>query len=99
MLLVPTAGTIYTVAEVEMEPIRLNTNLGYYTNFANLLDLCGLAVPNGFQQNGLPMGITLLAPAFQEARLAAVGSLFQAARTTTLGATTCPHLQLLSDIT
>jgi allophanate hydrolase len=99
MLLVPTVGTIYTVAEVEMEPIRLNTNLGYYTNFANLLDLCGLAVPNGFQQNGLPMGITLLAPAFQEARLAAVGSLFQAARTTTLGATTCPHLQLLSDIT
>jgi allophanate hydrolase len=62
-LLLPTTGTIYTIAEVEADPLRLNTNLGYYTNFVNLLDLCAVAVPNGFQPNGLPAGVTFMAPA------------------------------------
>ena len=62
VLLLPTTGTIYTIAEVEANPVQLNTNLGYYTNFVNLLDLCAWAVPNGFLKNGLPMGITLMAP-------------------------------------
>ena len=66
VLLLPTTGTIYTIAEVEADPVQLNTNLGYYTNFVNLLDLCAWAVPNGFLKNGLPMGITLMAPAFQD---------------------------------
>lgn len=69
VLLTPTAGTIYTVAEVEAEPVKCNSNLGYYTNFMNLLDLSAVAVPAGFQQNGLPFGITLAAPAFADARL------------------------------
>src|SRR5919202_663527 len=63
VLAVPTTGTIYTVAEVAAEPIALNTNLGRYTNFANLLDLCAIAVPSGFQSSGLPAGLTLMAPA------------------------------------
>ena len=58
-LLMPTAGTIYTRAEVEAEPIKLNSNLGRYTNFMNLLDLCGCAVPAGFLGDGLPWGVTL----------------------------------------
>ena len=62
-LLMPTAGTIYTRAEVEAEPIKLNSNLGRYTNFMNLLDLCGCAVPAGFLGNGLPWGVTFYAPA------------------------------------
>lgn len=66
-LLLPTTGTIYTVAEVLADPVKLNTNLGYYTNFVNLLDLCGIAIPAGFRSgNGLPFGASLLAPAFQE---------------------------------
>lgn len=69
ILLTPTAGTIYTVAEVEADPVQTNSNLGYYTNFMNLLDLCAVAVPAGFQQNGLPFGVTLAAPAFGDARL------------------------------
>ena len=77
LLLVPTTGTHYTIAQIEAEPLSLNTNLGYYTNFVNLLDLCALAVPNGFQQNGLPVGVTLIAPAFQEAFLSAVGRRFE----------------------
>lgn len=69
VLLTPTAGTIYTVAEVEADPVKTNSNLGYYTNFMNLLDLCAVAVPAGFQKNGLPFGITLAAPAFSDAML------------------------------
>ena len=69
ILLTPTAPTIYTIAEVEAEPIALNSNLGAYTNYMNLLDLCGIAVPAGFQSNGLPFGVTLAAPAFHEGSL------------------------------
>jgi allophanate hydrolase len=69
-LLLPTTGTIYTVDEVLADPLQLNTNLGYYTNFVNLLDLCALAVPSGFQPDGLPVGVTLVAPAWQDGALA-----------------------------
>jgi len=79
-LVAPTAGAIYTLAEVEAEPFALNTNLGRYTNFVNLLDLCAWAVPNGFQPNGLPMGLSLIAPAFQEATLAGIATAFQRSR-------------------
>lgn len=68
-LLVPTAPTHYTHDEIEASPVELNTRLGTYTNFVNLLDLCGLAVPAGRRPNGLPFGVTYLAPAFEEARL------------------------------
>jgi allophanate hydrolase len=76
-LLLPTTGTIYTIAEVEADPIGLNTNLGYYTNFANLLDLCAVAVPNGFQPTGLPAGITLMAPAGRDDWLLSIGRRFE----------------------
>jgi allophanate hydrolase len=60
VLLTPTAGTIYKVAQVDADPIRLNTTLGYYTNFMNLLDLTGVAIPAGFRSDGLPFGVTLV---------------------------------------
>jgi Asp-tRNA(Asn)/Glu-tRNA(Gln) amidotransferase A subunit family amidase len=68
-LLTPTAGTIYTHAEIAEQPLARNANLGYYTNFVNLLDQCGIAVPAGFLPSGLPWGVTLLAPAFHEPRI------------------------------
>ena len=77
VLVVPTTGTIYTLAEVEHSPIDLNRNLGRYTNFVNLLDLCAIAVPAGFRPNGLPFGVTLIGPAFQDAMLCALGSAYQ----------------------
>jgi len=76
VLVVPTAGTIYTVAEVEAEPVHLNNNLGYYTNFLNLLDLSAIAVPNGFLAEGPPAGVTFIAPAFREGLLCALGGEF-----------------------
>ena len=63
LLLLPTTGTTYTIAEVEADPVRLNTNLGFYTNFVNLLDLAAVAVPAGFRTDGLPFGVSLIAPA------------------------------------
>ena len=89
VLVTPTAGTVYTITEVETDPIRLNSNLGYYTNFVNLLDLCALAVPAGFQTNGLPFGATLVAPAFQDTKLVALGSALQRHTGLKLGATVC----------
>jgi allophanate hydrolase len=68
-LLLPTAGTIYRVDQVLEEPIRLNTNLGYYTNFVNLLDLCALALPAGFRDDGLPFGMTLIGRALDDFKL------------------------------
>ncbi len=87
VLAVPTTGTIYTVAEVAAEPIALNTNLGRYTNFANLLDLCAIAVPSGFQSSGLPAGLTLMAPAWHDLSLCRLGGAFHDRLGGTLGAT------------
>lgn len=68
-IVTPTTGTIYKIAEVEANPIMLNTNLGYYTNFMNLLDFCAIALPAGFRGNTLPFGITIFSQAFDEEHL------------------------------
>lgn len=73
IMLLPTAPTTYKVAEIEANPIELNSRLGTYTNFVNLLDYCAIAVPSGFRvSNGLPFGVTLVAPAFCDASLAGI---------------------------
>lgn len=77
VLLLPTTGTIYTIDEVNADPLALNKNLGYYTNFVNLLDLCALAIPAGFLPNGLPGGVTLIAAAGQDDMLLALGERFE----------------------
>ncbi len=71
--LTPTTGTIYTIEEVNADPIQLNTNLGYYTNFMNLLDFSAYAIPAGFRENGLPFGVTLFAEAFEDRKLLQIG--------------------------
>ncbi len=73
MLLLPTAPTIYTIADVTADPIRLNSNLGLYTNFVNLMDLSALAVPAGLKDDGLPFGVTLIGRACEDRRLAEFG--------------------------
>lgn len=90
LLLLPTAGTIYTIKAMESDPVRLNTNLGHYTNFVNLLDCCAIAVPAGFRKNGLPFGITFIAPALKDAELCALGARYHAELGGKLGATTYP---------
>jgi len=68
-LLTPTAPRAYLVDELLNDPVQLNSNMGYYTNYMNLLDLSGLAVPAGFMSNGMPFGITMVGKKFEEEKL------------------------------
>jgi allophanate hydrolase len=86
VLVTPTAGTIYRIDAVEADPIRLNANLGYYTNFVNLLDLAAVAVPAGFRADGMPFGATLIGRAGADAELLALSDSLHRAATITLGA-------------
>ncbi len=86
-LVVPTSPTLRTQAEMDAEPVLFNSQFGTYTNFTNLADLSALAVPAGFRADGLPAGITLLAPAWHDQALAAFGQRWQQALKLPLGAT------------
>ena len=74
-LLLPTTGTTYTIAEVEADPVRLNTNLGYYTNFVNLLDLAAVALPAGFRTGNEQAGLDMPETARLQSELAPLHSL------------------------
>ena len=97
-LVLPTTPTIYSVDEVTADPVALNSRLGTYTNFVNLLDLCGLAVPSSIGANGLPFGITLLAPGGEDAALAAIGRQFHHATGLPLGALKAPQPPLQKSV-
>jgi allophanate hydrolase len=76
-ILLPTAPTIFRIAEVLAEPFALNAQLGRYTNFVNLLDFCALALPAGFRDNATGFGVTLMGPAWADARLMDLGRRFE----------------------
>ena len=90
VLLLPTAGTHFRIAEIEAEPIALNSRLGTYTNFVNLMDLAAVAVPAGFTRTRLPFGVSLIAPAWSDSDLLALAGRLQCAAAGTLGATQLP---------
>jgi allophanate hydrolase len=87
VLLLPTAPTIYRIEEIEQEPVSLNSRLGIFTNFTNLLDLAAIAAPAGSRSDGLPFGVTLLGPAFSEAWLFALVKPYLESLRPCLGAT------------
>jgi allophanate hydrolase len=87
LLLVPTIPTVYTIQQVLADPIQLNSRLGTYTNFVNLLDLAGLALPASMRPDGVPFGITLLSVAGGDALLASLGRVFHADTKLPMGAT------------
>ncbi|HVC62164.1 MAG TPA: allophanate hydrolase [Acetobacteraceae bacterium] len=89
-LLLPTAPFCPTLAAVHDDPIGLNKQLGTFTNFVNICDLAGYAVPAGFGRDGLPVGVTLLGPAWSEGRLAGLADALHRAVATTIGATGQP---------
>ncbi|RYZ82817.1 MAG: allophanate hydrolase, partial [Moraxellaceae bacterium] len=84
-LLVPTSPRHPTIAEVDADPIWVNSQLGTYTNFVNLADCSALALPAVMRKDGLPFGITLIAPAWQDAALAKFGKIWQANSDLNLG--------------
>ncbi|MES2954746.1 MAG: allophanate hydrolase [Pseudomonadota bacterium] len=73
VLLVPTAPTHYTIEQMQQDPVALNRKLGAYTNFVNLLDYAALSVPSSMRKDGLPFGITLIAPCGSDWQLADLG--------------------------
>jgi allophanate hydrolase len=90
VLMVPSAATIYRVDEMLADPIRLNSNLGVYTNFVNLLDMSAIAVPAGFRTDGLPFGVTLIAPAGADRALLDLGATMHLASSPLLGTSDLP---------
>jgi allophanate hydrolase len=76
-LLTPTIGRPVTLAELAEEPVLRNSELGYYTNFMNLLDYAAVAVPSGFMANGMPWGVTVFGRAFTDQYLLSVASALQ----------------------
>ncbi|MDB5522374.1 MAG: putative glutamyl-tRNA(Gln) amidotransferase subunit [Rhizobium sp.] len=69
---VPTVPRFYTVTDLAAEPVQYNSNLGSYTNFVNLLDLCAISVPAGLRSDGLPSSLTFIAPAGRDGYLASI---------------------------
>jgi allophanate hydrolase len=89
-LLLPTAGTHYRIDAEQAEPLQLNSNLGRYTNFVNLMDLAAVAVPSGFTPRGLPFGVTLVGRAWHDEDLLWLAGRMHALAGVTLGATGHP---------
>lgn len=86
VLLLPTAPTHYTMAQMQAEPVALNRNLGWYTNFVNLLDYAALSVPSEIRPDGLPFGITLVGLCASDWQLADLGQRYHHATGLTQGA-------------
>ena len=86
-LLLPTAPFCPTLAELNADPIGPNARLGTFTNFVNLCDLAAIAVPAGFGADGLPVGVTVIGPAWSEGRLAAIADALHRGAVSTAGAT------------
>lgn len=86
VLMVPTAPTAYTTAEVAADPLTLNARLGTYTNFVNFFDMAGIAVPSAIDAVGRPSGVTFLGKAGQDVTLAEIGGRYHAATGLPLGA-------------
>ncbi len=86
-MVVPTLPRPYTVAEVLADPIALNSNLGTYTNFVNLLDLAAIAVPSGWRADDLPSSVTLIGPAGSDGYLAGLAQQVQLRSGVRIGAT------------
>ncbi|MEA2223794.1 MAG: allophanate hydrolase [Solirubrobacteraceae bacterium] len=79
-LLLPTAPTLFTAAEIADEPVARNALLGTYTNFVNLLGLCAVAVPASVRGDGQPFGVSLIAPAGADAALLSLAAHWRAER-------------------
>ena len=87
VLCLPTTPTHPSLAAVRGDPLGVNARLGRFTNFANLLDTCAIAIPAGLTPAGRPAGLTLFAPAWHDAVIARLAATVQAKLGLPLGAT------------
>ena len=68
----PTVAPLCTISELLADPVRLNNQHGFYSYFANILDLCAMSIPCSFYKNGMPFGLTIMGSAFADSRVAAL---------------------------
>ena len=87
VLMVPTAPTHCTIADMQADPVARNSRMGVYTNFVNLLDYAAISVPSSLRSDGLPFGVTFVGPAGSDFALAALGQRYHQASGLPLGAT------------
>jgi allophanate hydrolase len=90
VLVTPTTPTTFTVAAMNEDNIARNAELGTYTNFVNLLDLCAIAVPSGMRSDGKPQGISFVGLPLQDARITSFAAAWERQCGLTLGATGQP---------
>ena len=76
-ILTPAYPRPVTLDELHAEPVKRNSDLGYYTNFMNMLDYAAVAVPAGTMQNGLPWGVTLFGRVFTDQYLLSLADALQ----------------------
>ena len=76
-VLTPAYPRPVTLAELHAEPVARNSELGWYTNFMNMLDYAAVAVPAGFMANGLPWGVTLFGRVFTDQYLLGLADALQ----------------------
>ncbi len=93
-LLTPTAGRHFTIAEMLEEPVLRNSQLGYYTNFMNLLDLAAVSVPTTMTSEGMPFGVTLVGNTFSDRALLSVANRVQQILPLPVAALDMPQPQL-----
>ncbi|MFW1801088.1 allophanate hydrolase [Acinetobacter nematophilus] len=96
-LMVPTSPTIYQISEVEADPLNKNSHMGAYTNFVNFADLSAIALPNTIRSDGLPSGVTFIAPAWHDQALAKFAQQWQKITALPLG-TSSHHYQKSNEI-
>jgi allophanate hydrolase len=94
ILLLPTAPDIYRIEEIENDPVALNSRLGTFTNFVNLLDLAAIAVPAGFRADGLPFGVMFIGQTFSDRSLMALCKSYLGSLRPSLGGTGLPYPQI-----
>jgi allophanate hydrolase len=76
-ILTPAYPRPVTLDELHAEPVKRNSDLGYYTNFMNMLDYAAVAVPAGTMQNALPWGVTLFGRVFTDQYLLSLADALQ----------------------
>ncbi|TLX58689.1 allophanate hydrolase [Stutzerimonas nosocomialis] len=76
-VLTPAYPRPVTLDKLHAEPVKRNSDLGYYTNFMNMLDYAAVAVPAGTMRNGLPWGVTLFGRAFTDQYLLSLADALQ----------------------
>jgi allophanate hydrolase len=90
-LLLPTARDIFRIEDVERDPVAVNSRLGIFTNFLNLMDLAAVALPAGFRSDGLPFGVTLVGKTYSDQTLLTVAGCYLRSLQPLLGGTKLPY--------